>query len=473
MGSRQYTKLLNGAYIKLCVIELCLQLGMQTATPVVSNAAIALGATVTLAGILAGVSSAVSVSLRIVSGRIVSMIAPKTALVVSAAALMVPTLLFGLFSSVPMLAVTRVVYGVGVVVKTIIVVTVCVRVVPKGSIGQATAWLGMASVLAVAIGPNLTQYVGLNWGYSASFVLSGLLFGVGTFLSVTFPGVPLGDDEGEDGEGSAGIAEPVASAEAVGAAEPASAEAVEAAESADLAKPTGAADIAEAVEAIGPVESEESAGSVSAWRQHPAKGSASLWNYIYKDSLPLALMGLLEGTIFGIVNTLTLVVGLMRDLPETSLFFVVYGVVSFAARSVVGKLYDRYGFARICPAMCFVLGLSMLSFAFTDSLAMVVLDGVLFALGQGCLWPCLTAESVRDVPLEKGSLSTNTLLFGFDLGVMMGPMVGGAVLDAAGPLWLYLSAAGVGVLLTLWAFQYIRIMKRRTTAWNPGTHQGE
>ena len=207
MGDQRYDKLLNSAYIKLCVIELCLQLGMQTATPVVSNAALALGATVTIAGILAGLSTAVSVSLRIVSGRIVSLISPKTALVVSAAALMAPTLVFGLFSSVPMLAFTRVVYGVGVVVKTVIVVTVCVRVVPKNSIGQATAWLGMASVLAVAIGPNLTQYVGLNMGYSASFVLSGLLFAIGTILCATFPSVPRGDEKDEEKPADAAQAE--------------------------------------------------------------------------------------------------------------------------------------------------------------------------------------------------------------------------------------------------------------------------
>ena len=432
MATQPYTRMINGAFIKLCVIELCLQMGMQTATPVVSNAAIALGATVALAGILAGLSSAVSVSLRIVSGRIVSMIPPKTALVASAAALMAPTLLFGLFSSVPMLALTRVVYGVGVVVKTVIVVTVCVRVVPKGSIGQATAWLGMASVLAVAIGPNLTQFVGLNMGFSASFLLSGLLFAIGTILCATFPNVPHGDEE--DGE--------------VPAEDPA---------------PDRPA------EGPAPDKRAASAGKAGpAQPQPPAKGAARIWGFIYKNALPLSLLGFLEGIIFGIVNTLTLAVGLMRGLPETSLFFVVYGVVSFGARSVVGKLYDRYGFARICPAMCLLMGVSMVSFAFTDSLAMVVLDGVLFALGQGCLWPCLTAESVRDVPLEKGSLSTNTLLFGFDLGVMAGPMVGGVILDAAGPLWMYLFAAGVGALLTLWSLGYIRIMKRRSSASDTG-----
>ena len=107
------------------------------------------------------------------------------------------------------------------------------------------------------------------------------------------------------------------------------------------------------------------------------------------------------------------------------------------------------------------MGLSMLTFAFTDSVAMVVVDGILFALGQGSLWPCLQAESVHDIPQEKSGLSTNTLLFGVDLGIMTGPMLGGAILDVAGPMWMYLFATGVGILLTLWTLQYVRIMKRR------------
>ena len=51
---------------------------------------------------------------------------------------------------------------------------------------------------------------------------------------------------------------------------------------------------------------------------------------------------------------------------------------------------------------------------------------------------------------------------------MAGPMVGGVILDAAGPLWMYLFAAGVGALLTLWSLGYIRIMKRRSSASDTG-----
>ena len=442
MGSQRYTRILNGAYVKLCVIELCLQIGMQMAQPVVSNAALALGATVTLAGIMAGLSSGVALSLRIVSGRLLSQIAPKKMLIASSAALAASSLVFALFNNLTALTVSCVLFGAGLVVKTVIGIAVCVRVVPKDSIGRAVAWLGMGNVFAVAVGPNLAQFVGLSMGYSITFLASGILLTIGTILCFTFPNVPLVNEEsGSDGK-TAG--------EESGKDEKTFGE-----ESADDGKMAGKE----------PGESADAAAPTTP--RPPAKGFARLLNYIYVDSLPLALMGFMEGVIFGIVNMLTLTVSQLRGMPETSLFFVVYVAVSFCMRPVVGKLYDRFGFARICPIMCAIMGTAMLTFAFTDSFAMVVVDGVLFALGQGCLWPCLEAESVHDVPLEKGSLSTNTLLFGVDLGVMVGPMVGGTILEAGGPMWMYLFAACVGALMTLWALQYTRIMKRRAArrAW--------
>ena len=489
--------MLNSAYIKLCIIELCQQMAMQTSQPVVSNAALALGASITIAGILAGLSSAISLSLRIASGHIVSRVAPKKVLIVSSAILAAASLLFALANSVPALAVSRVLYGSGIVVKTVIVVSACVRVVPKNSIGQAVAWLGMANVFAVAVGPNLTQFIGLNFGYGTSFLLSGLLFAAATALCFTFPDVPLAEEE--DGEEAGGAVEGAEVAGAAAGAEVASAvagvveddgaavgaEVVAGAKAADAAASTvtaaagaevaagteaAAATVPAAVEATGATTVDApatapAAAEVAAAPSSPAppsaKGIARLWDYIYKDSLPLALLGFLEGSIFGIVNTLTLTVSQLRGMPEISLFFVVYVIVAFCERPIVGKLYDRYGFSKVCPTMCAIMGVSMLTFAFTDNVVMVVIDGVLFALGQGSLWPCLQAESVHGIPQEKSGLSTNTLLFGVDLGIMSGPMLGGAILDIAGPMWMYLFATGIGILLTLWTLQYVRIMKRR------------
>ena len=95
---------------------------------------------------------------------------------------------------------------------------------------------------------------------------------------------------------------------------------------------------------------------------------------------------------------------------------------------------------------------------------MIILDGVLFGLGQGCVWPCLQAESVRNVPISKTSMSTNTFLLGADIGVASGPMIGGFILDIAGPVAMYLGAACAGLCMTLWTIPYIRIMARRENA---------
>ena len=60
----------------------------------------------------------------------------------------------------------------------------------------------------------------------------------------------------------------------------------------------------------------------------------------------------------------------------------------------------------------------------------------------------------------------NTLLLGVDLGMTLGPMIGGAVLDVAGPTALYLFATCVGVCLCLWTIPYIRLTRKRAVEAN-------
>ena len=417
MGSPSYDRMWNSAYIKLCAIELCLQMGMQTTSPVTANAALALGATVTLAGILAGVGTSVSLALRIVCGHIMSRLPMKAMLVESAAILSVSGFLFGALNSIEVLGVARVIYGTGIVVKTVLGVSMCVYVVPQEKIGQAVAWLGMANVLCVALGPNIAQFVGAQFGYNCSFLLSGLLCALGTAIALTFPHIPLAKDARSD-----------------------------------KAQVQSEAPNEEGLKGECPQIFPPSSGS----RVRSFAGS-----FVYFDAIPIAIMGVIEGSMFAIVATLTLTAAELRSLPEMSLFFIVYVVVAFCTRPFIGKLYDRLGFGKVCLPMCALMTLSMVTFAFTESMPMIVVDGVLFALGQGSLWPCLQAESVHGVPQEKTSLAANTLLLGVDMGMTLGPMIGGAVLDAAGPTWMYLFATGIGVCLCLWTVCYIRLARKR------------
>ena len=429
MGSAGYDRLWNSTFIKLCIIELCFQLGKEMVQPIASNAALALGATVTLAGILAGLSSAIALALRFVSGRIISHFPLNKMLIAAVVVLGVSSLSFAVISSIPVLAVSRVLYGMALVIKSVLNVAICARIVPRESIGQGVAWLGMANVLCCALGPNLAQLIGLNFGYNMAYVFSAVMLGIATVISFTFPA--LQQDDAMDEE-----------------------------------ETDAQADEREGEQVVEMESAQQDAGSKMAGQTAPAQNRvlAFVKRFIYFDTIPLAILGLLEGVMFGIVSTLTLTVSEMRGLPEMSLYYVAYVIVSFSMRPIMSKLYDKHGFAKIGRFMCVMMMLAMVSFAFTDNLLMIILDGVLFGLGQGCVWPCLQAESVRNVPVSKTSMSTNTFLLGVDLGVASGPMIGGWILDIAGPMGMYMMGAFAGLCMTLWTFPYTRIMDRREKA---------
>ena len=453
MVSSGFKKMWNEAYIKLIIFEYCLQIGMQMVQPITANAAISMGATVAFAGLIAGTFSVVVLVLRFVSGPFFARIPLKKLIVFSAVALAVSSLPCWFLPNIAMLGATRIIYGIGTIIKTVVGVAVCVRVVPKEYIGQSVAWLGMANVFAVAVGPTISQAIATNLGYPYVFLISGIAFIIGFVVSLFFPDLPAeGADtaETEDGEGTAELA----------------AKAAEAIEIVEDAKTEGATIAAIEVEAA---EAEDTI--VAAVESEPAEEPKHqnpilrfLNEFFYIPAFPIAVLGLFEGTLFGIMNLLTLTAGELRGLPETSYFFTVYVLVAFTMRPVFGKLYDKYGFVKVCLPLTIMLAASMFTFAYTDSLLMIIVDGVLFAFGQGCLWPCLQAEGVKDVPTDKTSLAVNTLLLGVDVGMTVGPIAGGVILDIAGPTVMYLCGGVIGILLVLWVFPYARIMKKRAAA---------
>lgn len=179
----------------------------------------------------------------------------------------------------------------------------------------------------------------------------------------------------------------------------------------------------------------------------PAEKRSVLKSFVYIGALPIAFIAVLEGVCYGTMNTLTLTVGEMRGITSISLYYVAYVTVSFAARPFSGRFYDRFGFRKVCvPMALFIFG-AMIAMAFAQGPASVLVAGALFALGQGCMWPCLQAQCVKGVPPEKYSLSANTMSLGVDVGCTLGPLLGGVILSAAGATAMYLFDAAIACML--------------------------
>ena len=389
------------AYIRLFVFEAFSQMGMQIVAPVTSNMALALGTTVAIAGFFAGLSSMVALVVRIVSGPIVSRFPQKELLLVATAGFMLSSFFCAFGGSIPLLGASRVLYGVALVFRTVLVVAIAARIVDEELVGQGVAWIGLCNVAGVALGAIVASALGRAFGYHFDFLVSGICFALSLLVGLGLPHLSAAQNKSEPATNDKG------------------------------------------------------------------SSLAGLFGRLYHiGSLPLALMGVFEASLFGTVSTLTLTVGDIIDLPQMSIYFAVYAVVAFIARPFSGKLYDKYGFKKACLPMCVMLMLSMVTFMFTDSTIWVVIDGALFALGQGCLWPCMQAEAVKGIPQDKTPLAVNTLYLGVDVGMMFGPTISGFFLGLAGPSAMYLFNAIIGACLVVYVFPYSRIKERQRARLN-------
>lgn len=476
------TRLWNRRFVQLLLIEALLQMGGFLTRPIISNYAIELGAAVPVAGFLAGMLATAALVIRPVSGAISDKLSKKTLLTVSCGLFAAGAFGCALVRSVPLVGACLALQGFAFAFKSAIIISLVPLVVPKRYTGSGVGWMGLAYTVAIALGPAIGSQVGAVLGYPASFALSGVILLGALVLAVLFKAPPeaAGSAIRADARAGASVGEPeVAGAASVGdlgvagAGDPEVAGAAsvgdpEAAGAAGLGDAVGAAGagpaLAEALEAGAELEREEAAlerrPAARAAARPGARRGFSLSALFYLPVIPLAIVG---GTLMvsqGITSSFILLAGEMRGIEAVSLYFVFYSIANLGARPLAGRASDAWGVRRVAPPMMLVAVLGMLALAFVPSVAGVALGGVCMGLGQGSAYAAIQAESVRGVPADQLGRSANTYFIGPDLGMGLGPVAGGAVLQAWGPAAMFVFNA-LTILLALALFLAIGPLRKR------------
>ena len=413
MAFKDFKAMWSYSYVVLFLFEFFAQMGAQTSIPIVSNYAIALGATVAMAGLLASLNSVTALVLRFFAGPLFNRFSIKKLFIVFSIVFSFSCLTCGYIQDLVVLAVCRLIFGVALVGKTTLIIVLAAQILPESTRGQGVAWLALTNVFAIAICPLICSFIGPLYGWNTLFYMAGAFFLLAIVCSFLIKVKPVGIIKTP---GQLPISESGATSESM----------------------------------------EEIPSSDKPAHMKTPKRKLTWRSFIYVKSLPICLIGLLEAFAYGMITTLTLTVGELRGIEEISLFFISYVIVSFAARPVSGKLYDKYGFKRLGAVLALFIVASMIVFAYAYSVIPIMISGALFAIGQGCLWPCLQAESVKDVPKESYSLSANTMLFGVDAGCSLGPIVCSAIMDATSPTIMFWFVAGIAFLLFLAILWYNR-----------------
>ena len=127
-----------------------------------------------------------------------------------------------------------------------------------------------------------------------------------------------------------------------------------------------------------------------------------------------------------------------RHLPVSSdLFFMFYAVALLVLRLDLRDLFDSKGF-RFWLTVCSLGMLAMLAcmtFLFNDW--MLLLAAIFTAVGYGLMSSVTQAQAVVIAGRERSGIANSTYYAGIDLGMSVGPFVGGLVYGHLPAVWFY------------------------------------
>lgn len=405
-------------FAQILLIESTLQFGMYTTRPIISNYALSLGASMALAGFLAGLLATAALAIRPLSGTISDRLSKRTLLVISCGLFAASALGCALCHTLWLLGVFLAIQGFAFAFKSTLVVSLTSLIVPKSRIGAGVGFLGVAYTVAGAVGPAVGSAISKSFGYSTVFAVSSAMLFAGFVLAVL---LRLPKHEG-------------ARVEATDAGEAASSGASEGASAAD------------------------DKVANDSWARGGSRSTSGLSKYLHLPTLPLALIAGILMVAQGITSSFILVVGNMRGIEAASTYFLFYSLATLGARPLAGKVSDKHGLRWAAVPTMAIAAAGMFIAAAVDSLWGIIVLGIFMGAGHGSAYCAIQAESVRGVPESQLGRAANTFYIGPDLSMGLGPVAGGMILQSFGTPALF-AFNGCFILIALAALLVFTKMK--------------
>ena len=168
-----------------------------------------------------------------------------------------------------------------------------------------------------------------------------------------------------------------------------------------------------------------------------------LKNFLAVSVLGYSVIGGIFSFTNGIISTYLLTYSKLLHISNIGVYFTINAMVLFLVRPCAGKLMDKKGLnivafpGLLCTAGSMILLAEANRFP-TTGLVVILLSGMIRALGQGAVNPALQTECIKRVGKERSGVATSTFYLGGDIGQGIGPMVAGVVVEMlAGNLIAY------------------------------------
>jgi MFS family permease len=169
-----------------------------------------------------------------------------------------------------------------------------------------------------------------------------------------------------------------------------------------------------------------------------------------KTAIPPALVLLcITLTYGGIVSFIPLYAG-ARGVQNIGLFFTVYALVLLISRPIIGRMADRYGGRKFVAPGILLIAASLVVLVKADSLPLFLISGIIYGIGFATVQPILNAIVVSLAPPERRGAANATFTTAMDLGIGIGSIILGFIVQQSGYESMYgisaiFAVLGIGV----------------------------
>lgn len=144
----------------------------------------------------------------------------------------------------------------------------------------------------------------------------------------------------------------------------------------------------------------------------------------------LACFGFTYAIHVSFITVLTAKRGILN--PGAGLYYASYAASIVAARMISGRLFDRFGSRWVIIPGNVLAGLALVALALTHSLPGLLVVAVMYGIGAGHVHPGVLARMVELVPAHRKGTATSLFYASFEVGILAGGPLFGALSAQAG-----------------------------------------
>ncbi len=165
----------------------------------------------------------------------------------------------------------------------------------------------------------------------------------------------------------------------------------------------------------------------------------------------IASVPIFHGAIRGAMIYFIAVFGRSVGVERVGPFFLVFSLAAILTRFRLGDLSDRFGRKTVILPAALIIALNLFVIAQVRSFPLLIVTGFVGGLGQGLIFPALSTYIIDFLGRGNKGLAISLYSSLFDVGMGLGSPFFGWVSDLAGYRWMY-RVAGMFLLVSTAVF---------------------